>query len=77
MPDAISEPVTAPLTSTHRPQPGRSPYVRLLSTPGALAFTLGNLLARLPMGMFSVSAVIMIAGARGSYALAGLSLIHI
>ncbi|MFB7163010.1 MFS transporter [Streptomyces sp. NPDC056242] len=71
MPDAISEPVTAPPTSTHRPQPGRSPYVRLLSTPGALAFTLGNLLARLPMGMFSVSAVIMIAGARGSYALAG------
>ncbi|MFD0064778.1 MFS transporter [Streptomyces sp. NPDC056690] len=71
MPDAISEPATAPLTPTHRPQPGRSPYVRLLSTPGALAFTLGNLLARLPMGMFSVSAVIMIAGARGSYALAG------
>ncbi|WP_405480780.1 MFS transporter [Streptomyces sp. NBC_00009] len=71
MPDAISEPATAPLTSTHRPQPSRSPYVRLLSTPGALAFTLGNLLARLPMGMFSVSAVIMIAGARGSYALAG------
>ncbi|MFE5177001.1 MFS transporter [Streptomyces sp. NPDC056634] len=71
MPDAISEPATADLTPTHRPQPGRSPYVRLLSTPGALAFTLGNLLARLPMGMFSVSAVIMIAGARGSYALAG------
>ncbi|MFI8786538.1 MFS transporter [Streptomyces sp. NPDC055105] len=71
MPDAISEPATAPLTPTHRPQPGHSPYVRLLSTPGALAFTLGNLLARLPMGMFSVSAVIMIAGARGSYALAG------
>ncbi|MFV8187984.1 MFS transporter, partial [Streptomyces sp. AF1B] len=30
-----------------------------------------NLLARLPMGMFSVSAVVMIAGVRGSYALAG------
>ncbi|MET7515803.1 MFS transporter [Streptomyces sp. NPDC005480] len=71
MPDAISEPATAPPASTAPPQPGRSPYVRLLSTPGALAFTLGNLLARLPMGMFSVSAVIMIAGARGSYALAG------
>ncbi|MFF9091532.1 MFS transporter [Streptomyces sp. NPDC014776] len=47
------------------------PYRRLFSVPGALAFTLGNLLARLPMGMFSVSAVVMIAGSRGSYALAG------
>ncbi|MET9353344.1 MFS transporter [Streptomyces sp. NPDC006617] len=47
------------------------PYRRLLSTPGARAFTIGNLIARLPMGMFSVSAVVMIAGTRGSYALAG------
>ncbi|WSQ55439.1 MFS transporter [Streptomyces sp. NBC_01218] len=45
--------------------------MRLLRTPGARAFTAGNLLARLPMGMFSVSAVLMIAGSRGSYALAG------
>ncbi|MFE9407691.1 MFS transporter [Streptomyces sp. NPDC006704] len=48
-----------------------NPYLRLLRTPGALPFTLGNLLARLPMGMFSVSAVLMISGSRGSYALAG------
>ncbi|MFK8908039.1 MFS transporter [Streptomyces sp. YS-3] len=47
------------------------PYRSLFTVPGARAFTLGNLIARLPMGMFSVSAVIMIAGARGSYALAG------
>lgn len=47
------------------------PYRRLFSHPGARAFTLGNLIARLPMGMFSVSAVVMIAGTRGSYALAG------
>ena len=47
------------------------PYARLFALPGTLAFTLGNLLARLPMGMFTVSAVIMIAGSRGSYALAG------
>ncbi|MFF3685028.1 MFS transporter [Streptomyces sp. NPDC002187] len=47
------------------------PYRRLFAAPGARAFTLGNLIARLPMGMFSVSAVIMIAGSRGSYALAG------
>ncbi|WP_369378557.1 MFS transporter [Streptomyces sp. cg36] len=48
-----------------------SPYRRLFAVPGARAFTLGNLVARLPMGMFGVSAVIMIAGQRGSYALAG------
>ncbi|GAA3878243.1 MFS transporter [Streptomyces lacrimifluminis] len=52
----------------HRP-PG--PYRRLFAVPGARAFTAGNLIARVPMGMFSVSAVIMIAGSRGSYALAG------
>ncbi|WP_149181758.1 MFS transporter [Streptomyces sp. TRM49041] len=49
----------------------RNPYLRLFSLPGTRAFTLGNLIARVPMGMFTVSAVIMIAGSRGSYALAG------
>ncbi|MFH8563699.1 MFS transporter [Streptomyces sp. NPDC017988] len=52
----------------HKPH---NPYARLFAIPGATAFTLGNLIARLPMGMFSMSAVIMISGARGSYALAG------
>ncbi|WP_445524297.1 MFS transporter [Streptomyces cyslabdanicus] len=51
--------------------PARNPYRRLFTHPGTVAFTLGNLVARLPVGMFSVSAVIMIAGSRGSYALAG------
>ncbi|MER7954432.1 MFS transporter [Streptomyces sp. NPDC096030] len=54
---------------TDAPAPGS--YRRLFAVPGARAFTLGNLVARLPMGMFTVSAVIMIAGAYGSYALAG------
>ncbi|MGW0468419.1 MFS transporter [Streptomyces sp. NPDC003027] len=54
-----------------RPTAGTNPYLRLFATPGARAFTAGNLIARLPMGMFSVSAVIMIAGSYGSYALAG------
>ncbi|MGR6970726.1 MFS transporter [Streptomyces cynarae] len=49
----------------------RNPYRRLFSHPGTRAFTIGNLIARLPIGMFSVSSVIMIAGSRGSYALAG------
>ncbi|POX38296.1 MFS transporter [Streptomyces sp. Ru73] len=51
------------------PFPG--PYGRLFAVPGTRAFTAANLLARLPMGMFGVSAVLMIAGSRGSYALAG------
>ncbi|MFF6777871.1 MFS transporter [Streptomyces sp. NPDC012637] len=48
-----------------------NPYLRLFALPGARAFTTGNLIARLPAGMFGVSAVVMIAGAYGSYALAG------
>ncbi|WP_190039333.1 MFS transporter [Streptomyces fructofermentans] len=54
-----------------RTRRSRNPYRALFAIPGTRAFTIGNLIARLPMGMFSVSAVIMIAGARGSYALAG------
>ncbi|MFD7117009.1 MFS transporter [Streptomyces sp. NPDC059922] len=70
-----SEPDPSQAPKASRP-PGTArrrgnPYARLFAIPGARAFTAGNLLARLPMGMFSVSAVIMIAGSRGSYALAG------
>lgn len=54
-----------------RPAPPRNPYLRLFDLPGTRAFTAGNLIARLPMGMFGVSAVIMIAGRYDSYALAG------
>lgn len=61
----------APTTPVRPVTAVSNPYLRLLATPGARAFTAGNLLARLPMGMFSVSAVIMIAGAHDSYALAG------
>ncbi|MEU1374942.1 MFS transporter [Streptomyces triculaminicus] len=48
-----------------------NPYARLFALPGARAFTAWNLLARLPMGMFGVGAVMMISAERGSYALAG------
>ncbi|WP_371792009.1 MFS transporter [Streptomyces sp. NBC_01471] len=78
-PSPTPPPTTSISTGAAEPPPGPgtagggplAPYRRLLATPGARAFTAGNLLARLPMGMFSVSAVIMIAGSRGSYALAG------
>ncbi|MDT9681306.1 MFS transporter [Streptomyces sp. TRM76323] len=81
-PSSSSAPASAP-ASASPPEPPRSgtpggpprrprnPYVRLFAVPGARAFTAGNLIARVPMGMFTVSAVIMIAGSRGSYALAG------
>ncbi|MFD5509555.1 MFS transporter [Streptomyces sp. NPDC059761] len=62
--------VIAPAPHRRRPRP-QGPYARLFSRPGTRAFTAGNLLARLPMGMFGISAVMMIAGQRGSYALAG------
>ncbi|MEV5608329.1 MFS transporter [Streptomyces sp. NPDC052225] len=60
----------ADATTTAPPSP-RTGYARLFTIPGARAFTLGNLVARFPQGMFSISAVIMISGARDSYALAG------
>ncbi|MFE9634756.1 MFS transporter [Streptomyces sp. NPDC006463] len=66
---------TTLVVATPAPAPARGrapgPYRRLFALPGTRAFTAGNLLARLPMGMFGVSAVMMIAGQRGSYALAG------
>ncbi|MFC9299440.1 MFS transporter [Streptomyces sp. NPDC057011] len=61
----------APDRTRIRRRTARGPYRRLFALPGTRAFTAGNLLARLPMGMFAVSAVMMIAGQRGSYALAG------
>ncbi|MFD7877830.1 MFS transporter [Streptomyces sp. NPDC059766] len=62
--------VAVDFTARRRVRPP-GPYRRLFALPGTRAFTAGNLIARLPMGMFSVSAVVMIAGTRGSYALAG------
>ncbi|MEU6623143.1 MFS transporter [Streptomyces litmocidini] len=65
-------PALAPRYRDRAPRPlPANPYLRLFSHPGTRAFTAGNLIARLPVGMFGVSAVIMIAAAYGSYALAG------
>ncbi|MGW9429928.1 MFS transporter [Streptomyces decoyicus] len=71
-----ARPVTAPPVrpASRRPRlrsRAFAPYRRIFAVPGTRAFTAANLLARLPMGMLSVSAVLMIAGSRGSYALAG------
>ncbi|MDX2526576.1 MFS transporter [Streptomyces europaeiscabiei] len=58
-------------TRTRRRTTTPTPYRALFQKPGTLRFTAGNLIARLPMGMFSVSAILMIAASRDSYALAG------
>ncbi|MFF6780321.1 MFS transporter [Streptomyces sp. NPDC012510] len=58
-------------TRRRTPTPIPTPYRALFQTPGALRFTAGGLLARLPMGMFGISAILMIATTRDSYALAG------
>ncbi|MGW5848402.1 MFS transporter [Streptomyces sp. NPDC055254] len=71
--------IAGPAATGQRAAPGRGrrprrepgPYRRLFAVPGSRGFTAGNLLARLPMGMFGISAVMMIADQRGSYALAG------
>ncbi|MFC9395275.1 MFS transporter [Streptomyces sp. NPDC057027] len=73
-PDLTLTPAGPALAPRYRETPRalpRNPYLRLFTRPGTRAFTVGSLIARLPMGMFGVSAVIMIAAAYGSYALAG------
>ncbi|MFF8412003.1 MFS transporter [Streptomyces omiyaensis] len=70
----VPTPAGPGLAPRYRERPAvlpRNPYLRLFALPGTRAFTAGNLIARLPSGMFGISAVIMISAAYGSYALAG------
>lgn len=48
-----------------------SSYRRVLSLPGALAFSSSGLVARLPMSMVSLGIVVLVSTRTGSYALAG------
>ncbi|HSK57284.1 MAG TPA: MFS transporter [Jiangellales bacterium] len=48
------------------------PYVDVLRTPGALAFSATGLLARLPMSMWGLGIVLLVSARTGSYGLAGL-----
>jgi MFS family permease len=48
-----------------------SPYARLFTVPGAVAFSFSGWLARLPMPILGLGAVLLVAGETGSYALAG------
>jgi MFS family permease len=48
-----------------------APYRRVLRLPGALAFTVSGLVARMPMSMVSLGIVLLVSERTGSYALAG------
>ena len=48
-----------------------TPYRRVLAVPGALAFSLTGLVARLPISMVSLGIVILVSTRSGSYRLAG------
>jgi len=49
-----------------------SPYLEILRLPGALAFSSAGFLARMPMSMFGLGTVLLIAAVTGRYGLAGL-----
>jgi MFS family permease len=48
-----------------------APYRKILSVPGALAFTSAGFLARLPISMTTLGIVLLVAGRTGSYGRAG------
>lgn len=49
-----------------------NPYLEILRLPGALAFSAAGFVARMPMSMFSLGTVLLIAALTGRYGLAGL-----
>lgn len=51
--------------------PRSNPYTAVLRTPGALKFSAAGALARLPMSMVGIGAVLMVQGLYDSYAMAG------
>ena len=48
-----------------------TPYRRVLALPGALAFSMSGLVARLPISMVSLGIVLLVSSRTGSYGLAG------
>jgi MFS family permease len=59
------------MTRARAMRPAR-PYLDILRLPGALAFSTAGFLARMPMSMFSLGTVLLIAATTGRYGLAGL-----
>ncbi|MGK5112386.1 MULTISPECIES: MFS transporter [unclassified Geodermatophilus] len=48
-----------------------APYARLFAVPGSVAFSFAGWVARLPIPMLGLGAVLLVAGETGSYGLAG------
>ncbi len=61
-PRTVLRPLLAPLVG---------PYARLFTVPGAAWFSLAGWVARLPLPMLGLGAVLLVEGESGSYALAG------
>src|SRR5262249_357060 len=60
-----------PTTTRARVTRPAGPYLEILRLPGALAFSAAGFLARMPMSMFSLGTVLLIAATTGRYGLAG------
>src|SRR5207245_8695507 len=54
-----------------RPRSGRNPYLELLRTPGALAFSAAGFVGRMSMSMYGLGTVLLIALLTGRYGQAG------
>src|SRR5215472_9993313 len=54
-----------------RPGRLRNPYLEVLGLPGALGFSAAGFVARMPMSMFGLGTVLLIAALTGRYGLAG------
>jgi MFS family permease len=51
--------------------PAGNPYLQILRLPGALSFSATGFVARMPMSMFGLGTVLLIAAVTGKYGLAG------
>src|SRR5215208_3178507 len=51
---------------------GRARYSAVLRAPHVMPLLVASMLARLPYGLFALAAILYLADARGSYAVAGL-----
>ncbi|MBO0774177.1 MAG: MFS transporter, partial [Actinobacteria bacterium] len=50
----------------------RVPYLEILRLPGALGFSLAGFFGRMPMSMFALGTVLLVAAVTGRYGVAGL-----
>ena len=75
--DPVAPVPAAPAATSPPPAPGPGHpgplvYLRLLRTPGALAFVVPGFVGRLPISMQGLGSVVLVERAYGQYALAGL-----